>query len=123
MIRLPPRSTLTDPLFPYTRLFRSARAETPFDAGDGPVLQVVFSGGTAKAWEEGTAGLSARDIAMNVALPEVDGRLLTRAVSFKGAARWDAATQTSVVAYERSEERRVGEEWVRTGRSWGWTEN
>src|SRR3546814_13134630 len=37
---------------------------------------------------------------MNVALPEVDGRLLTRAVSFKGAARWDAATQTSVVAYE-----------------------
>src|SRR3546814_4672321 len=68
---------------------------TPFDACDGPVLQVVFSGGTAKAWEEGTAGLSARDIAMNVALPEVDGRLLTRAVSFKGAARWDAATQRS----------------------------
>src|SRR3546814_17304217 len=100
MIRLPPRSTLTDPLFPYTRLFRSARAETPFDACDGPVLQVVFSGGTAKAWEEGTAGLSARAIAMNVAQPEVDGRLLTRAVSFKGAARWDAATQTSVVAYE-----------------------
>src|SRR3546814_7330820 len=78
----------------------AARAETPFDACDGPVLQVVFSGGTAKAWEEGTAGLSARDIAMNVALPEVDGRLLTRAVSFKGAARWAAATQTSLVAYE-----------------------
>src|SRR3546814_10382908 len=37
---------------------------------------------------------------MNGALPEVDGRLLTRAVSFKGAARWDAATQTSVVDYE-----------------------
>src|SRR3546814_15313331 len=73
---------------------------TPFDACDGPVLQVVFSGGTAQAWEEVTAGLSARDIAMNVALPEVDGRLLTRAVSFKGAARWAAATPTSLVAYE-----------------------
>src|SRR3546814_6504539 len=27
MIRLPPRSTRTDPLFPYTTLFRSAFAE------------------------------------------------------------------------------------------------
>ncbi len=78
----------------------AARAETPFDVCDGPVLQVVFSGGNAAAWEEGTTGLSARDIAMNVALPEVDGRVLSRAVSFKGAARWDPATQTSVVAYE-----------------------
>src|SRR3546814_16623471 len=78
---------------------------TPFDACDGPVLQVVFSGGTAKAWEEGTAGLSARDIAMNAALPEVDGRLLARAVSFTGAARRGAATQTSVVASEPAADR------------------
>jgi cobaltochelatase CobN len=78
----------------------ATRAETPFDACDGPVLQVVFSGGNAAAWEEGTTGLSARDIAMNVALPEVDGRVLSRAVSFKGEARWDPATQASVVTYE-----------------------
>lgn len=78
----------------------AARAETPFDVCDGPVLQVVFSGGTAAAWQEGTSGLSARDIAMNVALPEVDGRVITRAVSFKGAARYDAATQAAVVTYE-----------------------
>ncbi len=32
-------------------------------------------------------GLSARDLGMNVALPEVDGRVLSRAVSFKAAAR------------------------------------
>ncbi|MGF1628824.1 MAG: cobaltochelatase subunit CobN [Kiloniellaceae bacterium] len=83
----------------------AARAETPFDACDGPVLQVVFSGGSATAWAAGTAGLSARDIAMNVALPEVDGRVLTRAVSFKGAARYDPATQTAVVAYEPQADR------------------
>src|SRR3546814_9311231 len=29
MIRLPPRSTRTDPLFPYTTLFRSARHRFP----------------------------------------------------------------------------------------------
>ena len=46
----------------------AARGETPFDACDGPVLQVVFSGGNAAAWSAGTTGLSARDIAMNVAL-------------------------------------------------------
>ncbi|MBL4720466.1 MAG: cobaltochelatase subunit CobN, partial [Alphaproteobacteria bacterium] len=43
---------------------------------------------------------SARDIAMNVALPEVDGRILTRAVSFKGQARRDAASQTDIVEYQ-----------------------
>ncbi|MPZ09694.1 MAG: cobaltochelatase subunit CobN [Kiloniellaceae bacterium] len=83
----------------------AARAETPFDACDGPVLQVVFSGGNAAAWAAGTTGLSARDIAMNVALPEVDGRVLTRAVSFKGEARYDAETQASVVAYEPQADR------------------
>ncbi len=78
----------------------AARSPTPFDAVPGPVLQVVFSGGGRDSWAEGTQGLSARDIAMNVALPEVDGRVLTRAVSFKGEARYDAATQSSVVVYE-----------------------
>ncbi|SOD95090.1 cobaltochelatase subunit CobN [Caenispirillum bisanense] len=74
--------------------------DTPFAAADCPVLQVVFSGGAEAAWRDGTRGLSARDIAMNVALPEVDGRVLARAVSFKGRARRDEATQCDIVAYE-----------------------
>ena len=99
----------------------AARARTPFDACDGPVLQVVFSGGTAQAWAEGSTGLSARDIAMNVALPEVDGRLITRAVSFKGAARYDAATQAAVVAYEPQADRidfvaELARRWLRLRR-------
>jgi cobaltochelatase CobN len=77
----------------------AVRTPTPFDAADCPVLQVVFSGGNEESWREGTRGLSARDIAMNVALPEVDGRILSRAVSFKGRARRDAATQADVVDY------------------------
>ena len=78
----------------------AARVDTPFDGQDCPVLQVVFSGGNRDAWAEGTRGLSARDIAMNVALPEVDGRILSRAVSFKGAARRDPLTQADIVTYE-----------------------
>lgn len=64
---------------------------------DCPVLQVVFSSGNLETWADNTAGLSARDIAMHVALPEVDGRLLTRAVSFKAEAAFDEATQCAIV--------------------------
>ena len=72
---------------------------TPYDGVPGPVLQVIFSGGNEAAWSAGTRGLSARDIAMNVALPEVDGRIITRAVSFKSEARFDAATECRLATY------------------------
>ena len=84
--------------------FSSATHEAPSGplgdapADGAPVIQVVLSGSSEAAWAEGTAGLAARDVAMNVALPEIDGRLLSRAVSFKGEARFDAATQCSVAA-------------------------
>jgi cobaltochelatase CobN len=72
--------------------------DSPFALADCPVLQVIFSGGNETAWRTGSQGLSARDIAMNVALPEVDGRIITRAVSFKVAARRDAATECDIVS-------------------------
>ncbi|MCP5366265.1 MAG: cobaltochelatase subunit CobN [Hyphomicrobiales bacterium] len=78
----------------------AARAPTPFDGCGAVVLQAVFSGGNRDAWETGTTGLGARDIAMNVALPEVDGRVLARAVSFKGLKRRDPHTQADIVAYQ-----------------------
>ncbi|MFQ5623760.1 MAG: cobaltochelatase subunit CobN, partial [Paracoccaceae bacterium] len=68
-------------------------------ANRAPVFQVVLSGSSEQAWQDGMSGLSARDIAMNVALPEVDGRVLSRAVSFKGEAYFDAATQCPIAAY------------------------
>ncbi len=75
------------------------RRPTPFDASGRPVLQVVLAGGREEDWERSTQGLSARDIAMNVALPEVDGRILARAVSFKAEARFDSLTECPIVAY------------------------
>ena len=96
--------------------------ESPLNATGAPVLQVVFSGGNEKDWRAGTRGLSARDIAMNVALPEVDGRILSRAVSFKGEARFDQSTQCSLVAYEPVPDRvefaaRLAASWLRLGRT------
>ena len=76
-----------------------SRAPTPLDAPGVPVLQIVFSASAEAAWRESARGLPARDIAMNVALPEVDGRIMTRAVSFKAQAYFDEATQCAIAAY------------------------
>ncbi|GAB3438717.1 cobaltochelatase subunit CobN [Insolitispirillum peregrinum] len=72
----------------------------PFAASDAVVLQVVFASGSEAAWDSGTNGLGARDIAMNIALPEVDGRVFSRAVSFKAAATRDAATEIDLIHYQ-----------------------
>jgi cobaltochelatase CobN len=96
----------------------AARRKTPFDRVDCPVLQVVFAGGTEAAWRENSRGLSPRDLAMNVVLPEVDGRILSRAVSFKTEARYDKGAQISVTAYEARPDRidfvaRLARGWCR----------
>ncbi|MCY4453119.1 MAG: cobaltochelatase subunit CobN [Immundisolibacterales bacterium] len=96
------------------------RRQTPFDANGRPVLQVVLAGGREEDWENGTQGLSARDIAMNVALPEVDGRIVARAVSFKAEARFDAATECPIVAYVPRADRiaftaRLARAWIDLG--------
>ena len=96
------------------------RRESPLEASGCPVLQVVFSGGAREAWADGLNGLSARDLAMNAALPEIDGRVLTRAISFKSQARFDEDTQLGVITYSIVEDRvrfvcRLASNWVRLG--------
>jgi cobaltochelatase CobN len=78
----------------------------PFElAGDAPVLQVILSGGNREDWLKDNHGLNSRDVAMHVALPEVDGRIITRAISFKGLAYRCKATQVDVVRYQPDLER------------------
>ncbi|MBB4572707.1 cobaltochelatase subunit CobN [Rhizobium lentis] len=76
------------------------RQPTVLEANGAVVLQAILSASSREAWAASSQGLSARDLGMNVALPEVDGRVLARAVSFKTAARYDAAVETSIVASE-----------------------
>ena len=59
---------------------------------------------------------------MNVALPEVDGRVLAGAVSFKTEARFDPATEASVVTYKEVPDRiaftaRLAANWARLART------
>jgi cobaltochelatase CobN len=59
-------------------------AASPLEAAGAPVLQLIHAGSGEDAWQQSSRGLSQADLAMQVALPELDGRLLTTAISFKG---------------------------------------
>jgi len=72
---------------------------TALDALDAPVLQVVLSGASLDAWRASQRGLAPADLAMHVALPEIDGRILTRAISFKAASARDPRTEFAAVAH------------------------
>ncbi|WP_420962830.1 cobaltochelatase subunit CobN [Brucella sp. IR073] len=76
------------------------REPTVLEKRGAVVLQTIFSGSSAESWEASPQGLSARDLAMNVALPEVDGRVLSRAVSFKSAQVYDEAVEANIVTHE-----------------------
>ncbi|WP_342642548.1 cobaltochelatase subunit CobN [Rhodoligotrophos ferricapiens] len=62
---------------------RDEDGTSPLDQANVPVLQLVLSGSPREAWDASARGLSETDLAMHVVLPELDGRLLTTAVSFK----------------------------------------
>lgn len=107
---------------PQSVIALGKRAITPLDAPGVPVLQVILAAGTEETWKSGQRGLSARDIAMNVALPELDGRLLTRTISFKGEAYYDEATQCPVAAYRAQPDRiafvaSLAGRWAKLGRT------
>jgi cobaltochelatase CobN len=72
---------------------------------DLPILQVIFSSNSEEQWQASFQGLTPRDVAINVALPEVDGRIITRAVSFKSVEKWHNSLETELVIYQPNENR------------------
>ncbi|KQP06932.1 cobaltochelatase subunit CobN [Methylobacterium sp. Leaf93] len=63
----------------------SAREDGGFvlDGADAPILQAYTIGASREAWEASARGMNAADLAMQVALPEFDGRLSGFPISFK----------------------------------------
>ena len=91
---------------------------TVLDQADVPVLQVVLSGSARAAWAESARGLSPSDLAMNVVLPELDGRLLTRAISFKEETPVDPRLEFASVRHAPLADRidyvaRIAANWAR----------
>ena len=86
------------------------------------MLQVVLSGSPRAAWDESQRGLSPADLAMNVVLPELDGRLLTRAISFKSETTADPRLEFAGVHHEPAADRidyvaRLAAAWAKLRRT------
>ncbi len=75
-------------------------AQDPLAGFDCPVLQVTLAGSGEVDWRQSTRGLGAKDLAMSTVLPELDGRIATRAISFKTDALWHAASECRIVTYK-----------------------
>ncbi len=76
----------------------SARVEaggSVLDAADAPVFQVILGGAAETRWRADPRGLGPADLAMNVVLPEMDGRIVTTAVSGKAESARSAALEFS----------------------------
>ncbi len=107
-----------------TTAFSAMRGDdtTVLDRADVPVLQVVLAGSDHTAWADSGRGLSPSDIAMNVVLPELDGRLLTRAISFKEEAPADPRLEFAAVRHAPVPDRvdyvaALTENWVKLART------
>jgi cobaltochelatase CobN len=66
-------------------------AETVFDRAGVPVFQVIVATTRREAWAKNPRGLAPADLAMHVVMPELDGRILAGAISFKAQSAADQA--------------------------------
>jgi cobaltochelatase CobN len=89
-----------------TTAFSARGAEgCAFDLADAPVLQVALATSTREAWAASKRGANGADLAMNIVLPEVDGRIFTRAISFKALSETRLASEFSEMRHAPEQSR------------------
>lgn len=71
----------------------------PFALTDAPVIQLVQGSRPSALWEADPRGLTSKDLAMQIVLPEIDGRIGGLIVGHKAEAAWHARTQCSLTAF------------------------
>ncbi|MCU1760708.1 cobaltochelatase subunit CobN [Pseudomonas sp. 14P_8.1_Bac3] len=70
-----------------------------------PVIQAICAQDNEPGWRASEQGLGPRDLAMHIALPELDGRIISRPISFKDLAWRSERSQSDVVCYRPHAER------------------
>ena len=86
-----------------------------------PVIQAICAQDNEPAWQASEQGLGPRDLAMHIALPELDGRIISRPISFKDLAWYSERSQSDVVCYRAQPERmdfvaKLARRWMLLGR-------
>lgn len=89
---------------------------------DVPIFQALISFNSQTQWQRSDAGLTPLDTAMNVALPEFDGRIVTVPFCFKETDLEDPVLRTSVRRYCARPDRteflaRLAVRWTRLKRT------
>ena len=85
----------SSPEAPHLRPFRR----------DIPVIQAICAQDNEPGWRASEQGLGPRDLAMHIALPELDGRIISRPISFKDLSWRSERSQSDVVCYRAVPER------------------
>ncbi|OJF16521.1 MAG: hypothetical protein A6D91_09310 [Bacillaceae bacterium G1] len=88
---------------------------------DVPIFQAIVSLQSRERWEQSDAGIPPLDAAMNVAMPEMDGRIITVPFSFKETVKEEPALGCSLRRYETVPDRvdflaRLVGRWIRLRR-------
>lgn len=73
--------------------------QNPFAHINAPILQLVQGGRAEEMWLEDIQGLTAKDLAMQIVLPELDGRIGGLIVGHKKDALWHEGTQCFLSTY------------------------
>ena len=74
-------------------------AANPFATTDAPVIQLIQSGRSQGQWQADSQGLSSKDMAMFLVMPEIDGRLGGLIVGHRANAVWHERCQIPLTAY------------------------
>ena len=79
---------------------RMDQARSPLETADAPILQTIHASASRAVWAADMRGLGAADLAMNVVLPELDGRIITRPISFKEETARSAALEFTRLVHQ-----------------------
>jgi cobaltochelatase CobN len=83
------------------------------------VIQAICAQDNQPGWRASEQGLGPRDLAMHIALPELDGRIISRPISFKDLAWRSERSQSDVVCYRaRRSAWTLSPNWRGAGSSW-----
>ena len=82
------------------------KKQNPFSEIDAPIVQLIQSSRPREVWEKDYQGLSAKDLAMQIVLPEMDGRIGALIIGHKEKSLWHEKSQCQLISY-RSEKKGI----------------
>jgi len=91
--------------FSFTTCLGGAEAPPVLKKLGVPIIKAILTCNTSQEWSDSIQGLSIMDIPANVALPELDGTLITVPIAAMDCCQVNPSTKTRLIQYEPLPER------------------